>query len=406
MAEYLDFIFVFGSQNEARDLRFSGFREQLSLRKTTHPFDIRPLGRSGRQFQLSYNLKTVVLKSPVSTELSNKDWSIRQAAFHHQFDIEIGTTLWIVTQGALAIKERVQEMTAIHGRPVDRQFGNNVECFRTSLTTHLLYCQWSTEEWRWYIQWLEEIIEKETEIAVYGTRDAKGQFVYTPKHIQLVQHREDEVNQAIMVLEANTDVLTSLRDFYKRLIDNKDFDLKQDCEEDIIEFATQIDNMIYDSKMQIARAKVQAKNTADRKNLILQHLQSQATTKMEELTNLTITIGTMSQREAIAMRIITVVTLIYLPATFVSTFFSTGIIQYQNQNGGSGNSSNSSLASTGPYMGSFSIVALDRWLQVTLPLTAITLAVSLFAYYWYGKKADEEFEEAQLPLYQDEPKVS
>jgi hypothetical protein len=51
---------------------------------------------------------------------------------------------------------------------------------------------------------------------------------------------------------------------------------------------------------------------------ILQHLQSQATEQMEDLTKLTIKIGTMSQREAIAVRIITVVTLIYLPATFVS----------------------------------------------------------------------------------------
>lgn len=55
----------------------------------------------------------------------------------------------------------------------------------------------------------------------------------------------------------------------------------------------------------------------------MQHLQSQATGKMEELTQLTIKIGTMSQREAIAMRIITVVTLIYLPATFVSVSIST-----------------------------------------------------------------------------------
>jgi hypothetical protein len=44
---------------------------------------------------------------------------------------------------------------------------------------------------------------------------------------------------------------------------------------------------------------------------------------MEELTNLTIKIGTMAQREAIAMRIITVVTLIYLPATFVSVSLGT-----------------------------------------------------------------------------------
>jgi hypothetical protein len=39
---------------------------------------------------------------------------------------------------------------------------------------------------------------------------------------------------------------------------------------------------------------------------------------MEILTMSTHNIGIMSQKEAIAVRIITVVTLIYLPATFVS----------------------------------------------------------------------------------------
>ena len=201
-------------------------------------------------------------------------------------------------------------------------------------------------------------------------------------------------------MEANTDVLTSLRDFYKRLVDNKDFDLRTTCEDDITRFSAQVDDLIYDSKMQIARAKVLVKITADRKSLILQHLQTQATGKMEELTNLTIKIGTMSQREAIATRIITVVTLIYLPATFVSTFFSTDIIKYQNPDSGNGNNS----ASTGPYMGSFSEVALERWLQITLPLTFLTLVIGWFAFVRSGKKADEEFETAQLPVYEDEPK--
>ena len=83
-----------------------------------------------------------------------------------------------------------------------------------------------------------------------------------------MQRREDKINEAIMVLEANTDVVTSLRDFYKRLVENKDFDLKAKCEEDIIAFAAQVDDMIYDSKMQIARAKVLVKITADRKSLV------------------------------------------------------------------------------------------------------------------------------------------
>jgi hypothetical protein len=90
----------------------------------------------------------------------------------------------------------------------------------------------------------------------------------------------------------------------------------------------------------------------------------------------------MSQREAVAVRIITVVTLIYLPATFVSvsrippfvapqslnvleTFFSTDIIKYQGQ---------------GNEGGSFSDTAFYRWLQIALPLTVLTLAIS-FAWY-------------------------
>jgi hypothetical protein len=159
MPGYLDFLFVFGSQAKARDLRFSGFREQSTITKRGP--EIRTLGRSGRQYQLSYNLKAVACKSAAITNISEQEWSIRQAAVHHQFDVEEGSALWIVTQGNLSLKERVTEMTAAHGRPEDRAFTTPEECFKTTLTTHLLYCHWSIEEWRWYIQWLEEVIEKE-----------------------------------------------------------------------------------------------------------------------------------------------------------------------------------------------------------------------------------------------------
>lgn len=71
-----------------------------------------------------------------------------------------------------------------------------------------------------------------------------------------------------MVLEANTDVIVSLRNFYKRLVETRDFDLKSSCEDDITTFAFQIDNLIYDSKMQIARAKDVVKMTSDRKSLV------------------------------------------------------------------------------------------------------------------------------------------
>lgn len=84
-----------------------------------------------------------------------------------------------------------------------------------------------------------------------------------------------------------------------------------------------------------------------------------------------------SRHEAVIVRIITVITLIFLPGTFVSvspyrcrlnhivtltdlkkTFFSTDVIKYEG--------SSSAYSSTAMY----------RWLQVTMVLTAITMAIA------------------------------
>ena len=160
MPQYLQFISVFGVKSEpnemafsGRDLRFCGFQVQNAACRNMAA--IRDLGRSERRFQMCYNLKTVAEKS--------KDiWSIRQAAFHHQFDIETGNALWISTKGGLDdIKKRVESLTGSSGKPEDRSFGDVFECFRSSLAVHLMYCHWSTEGWRWYIEYLERRIEQE-----------------------------------------------------------------------------------------------------------------------------------------------------------------------------------------------------------------------------------------------------
>ena len=161
MPDYIDFISVFGSQSEPRDLRFSGFRGRTLLPNRPHDLAIPSLGRSGRQLQLCYNLKSVACLSTTKTDTRDREWSIRQAAFHHQFDIIEGTTLWIVAKGDLEIKTRVQEVTGNDGRPEATDFGTPERSFKASLAIHLLYCHWSTEGWRWYVKWLEEIIDQE-----------------------------------------------------------------------------------------------------------------------------------------------------------------------------------------------------------------------------------------------------
>lgn len=71
-----------------------------------------------------------------------------------------------------------------------------------------------------------------------------------------------------MSMEANIDVLISLRDFYKRLMENNDFDLKAKPQNDVITFTIQVDDLIYGSKMQISRAKTLLKLMHGRKNLV------------------------------------------------------------------------------------------------------------------------------------------
>ncbi|KAF2469602.1 uncharacterized protein BDR25DRAFT_228622 [Lindgomyces ingoldianus] len=365
MPSYLDFMSAFGVQLEQRDARFSGFHEQSTLGR---PKDRRPavseLGRSGHGYQLCYNLKSVIDKAEPGKE---KDWSIRQAALYHQFDVENNTALWICTEGRKddGLFDRIRDLTSDDKRPEDWKYDSKADGFRSSLATHLACCHWSIEEWRTYVGWLE------TNAATRGSREkieGVNRKNYTSADLQLVQIYEDKVSEVIMILEANNDIMKSLSNFYDGLLKNDAFDdvLKRDCREDIRDLVAQIGDMIYEANMQIRRAKLLVKITADRKGLVLQHLQGQATDATLKLT-------WMSYKEAIIMRIITIVTLIYLPATFVSTFFSTDVVKYGGQDANE----------------NFSTEAMFRWLQVTLPLSAVTLGIG-FAWYRYQTKKSKE----------------
>lgn len=148
--------------------------------------------------------------------------------------------------------------------------------------------------------------------------------------MQRVQVWEERANEAVTILESNASVLIAIQGYYSSLANNSKFDLKDKNKDDIETFLSQMRDLIGDCKMQSVRAKLLVEIAAQRKAVvcpsptkaessghrlmsgqILQHLQSQASEKMETLT-------IMAQKEAVAMRIVTVVTLVYLPATFVS----------------------------------------------------------------------------------------
>ncbi|KAI1453404.1 hypothetical protein F4805DRAFT_443702 [Annulohypoxylon moriforme] len=368
MPAFLEFIYVFGQQGDSADLHFTGFREQVILTNPPDDLIIPELGRSGKHYQICLNLKGVSLKSENKGDFTLNDWSIRPAAFHHQFDVSNGNTLWIVVKGNLEIQERFKALTGKDARAQDKCFDSVEESFRSSLSAQLLYCHWASEDWRWYISWLEKAVDKKHLMAVLGPSGVgHAHKIYTPPDIQDLQIWEEKTRQVIMALESNADVMLSLLAFYRRLTRDKNFPLRKTCSLDICSFGNQVENIITNFRMQIKRAEFLIRTISDRRQLVIQHLQSQSAQRSERL-------GRSMEQEQIFMLVITVVTLIFLPATFVSTFFSTDIIKYQG---------------TASPEGSFSATAMSRWLEVTIPLTAVTCGVAWWARQWKLTKRNE-----------------
>lgn len=71
-----------------------------------------------------------------------------------------------------------------------------------------------------------------------------------------------------MVMRGNSNVLGSLRDFYRNLRENDQFPLKTTCGPDVSSFTAQVDSFIYDSNMQNERGRLLAENIAARKTMV------------------------------------------------------------------------------------------------------------------------------------------
>ncbi|KAF2114186.1 hypothetical protein BDV96DRAFT_632988 [Lophiotrema nucula] len=374
MPSIIDFLAVFAHPPQQRELGFSGFFNQTILsyrnQQSTQPAAAQPpnvprgprvaaLGRSGLQYQLCYNLKRVVLKAgTLKDPYKDQDWSIQQCQFHHQFDVIEGTMLWVSAKGGLNdYRDKVLELTGgTAGIPEDIEMGDRVQRFQGSLTVHLMNCHWAVDEWRNYISYLETAIMKETRHTTSGPWINEE---FKPRKLQTVQLYEEKASSAIMILEGNIDVMTELRTFYQRLLLNPGFNMATECIEANESFVQHINDMINIFATHKRRAKVLVDISENRKNLLLQKLQSLATKKMEDLT-------TMGYREAIFMKVIAAGTFVFLPATFVSTLFSTDIVKYQNTTNGSA---------------SYSWPALRIWLEFSVPLTVGTLIIGFLGFW-------------------------
>ena len=172
MPEFLDFLFSFGKQSHAEDLNCSGFRQQTRLADPEQGLKVPELGWSGQDLQVCYSLKSVER----SHSQEGWPWSIRHCAVHHCFDVKNVRSTWIIIKGDQLMEKRIQSATSERGPPELSSFQTIERAFAAALGTHLTLCDWSAENWRWYIKFLEDRFQEMTR----GTISTNADFPRSP----------------------------------------------------------------------------------------------------------------------------------------------------------------------------------------------------------------------------------
>jgi hypothetical protein len=158
MPAFADFLFPFGRQQYAQDFHFSGFCHTTRLAVGQRGLKLPEIGRSGRDIQMCYNLKSV----EPSKSQPQWPWSVRHTAVYHSFDVESGNSFWVFVKGDQLMKKRIEAATRTDGSEALTSFSSLGACFASALAAHLVVFDWCRENWRWYINFLENGLQKST----------------------------------------------------------------------------------------------------------------------------------------------------------------------------------------------------------------------------------------------------
>ena len=238
MPSFLDFVFSFGEQHRAKDFYFCGFRSESRMNGSGALLRMPAKHRSGRELRCCYSLRSV----ETSTSQSHWPWSIRQCAVYHSYDVESEVATWIVVKANKLFKSRVKALRKESLTRTTESPELETSKLQDSLEVHLLIASWSAENWRWYINFLEGRLQQisnskltesmdytsaRRELAAFkhrktGTWSPTKENEYDEEEdestsfqqLQKVHFLDEKANEALLIVEADLDVLLNVHKFY------------------------------------------------------------------------------------------------------------------------------------------------------------------------------------------------
>lgn len=176
---FLDFIFPFGKKINDSHNETCALRNESRFHARQRGLEIVSLGRSGRDIRICYHLQSVE-QSPGQETM---EWSIRQTAIYHSYDLVSEKAFWINVKGNQLLEHRVdgEPMLAAPSRSPDGSV------FSVTLATHVLFAEWAGQNWRTYIKGLEEMVFSATERTIVIPVDSPSSALTPPPVYQTPQ---------------------------------------------------------------------------------------------------------------------------------------------------------------------------------------------------------------------------
>lgn len=169
----------------------------------------------------------------------------------------------------------------------------------------------------------------------------KALEMFSFSELQELHHMGERLKEMRLVIQLDIQTLRDIRESYETLAERDELELepeiKQKCKRQVIEFARKVDRITKNLEVRLTQLDTMISWLNDGKALfdnILQFRSVQAShifsgiaheqgKKMENIANKT-------EHQTGSMHVITFVTLAFLPATFVATFFQSGLVSWPN----------------------------------------------------------------------------
>lgn len=338
MPAFIELILPFGRKLYDSNFHFSAFRQDVRLDPKAGRGKLDEVNRSGQDYQLCYNLKSVVL----SIE-QDWPWSFQQAAVSHCFDVGKGSSSWILLEAQSNIRQRVTEVlkTILDGNP--DAYSNKITNFAHSLVCHMVLANWCVENWRWYIEHFEERLDPEELLPGIGkpgevAEIAESKNMFKIDKLQSAQYLETKANESLLVIKSNIGIIAHLSHVYQDIGTSHHLDpaFKSNIQDSIREFTRRLAELQSELENYQDWMQTIVKRVTDRKNLLYSLVQYQtieanttfakqvqtSASRWEDMTKDMQILTRNAARDTVLIRVIALMTLFFLPAIFVSTLMS------------------------------------------------------------------------------------